>query len=217
MARAFARRGRGDAARFVAKLDAEERVVVTGLLQQVLDLIMPDEPVLDASVPIDDFDAIVAGLGRDFGSTPESPGVGELGGRGLPETPRDPALDRLFPSGNRVDAQAAAEFRRLTEGSLRTRKVAALMECIGLLDDVRGDSLELTPDQARIFLVALTDVRLVVGDRLGLREDADADALDERALALAPDDPIVYAIAVYDFLTWLQETLATAMLPSAGR
>lgn len=91
------------------------------------------------------------------------------------------------------------------------------MECIALLGEVTGDVLDLCAEQARTFLVALTDVRLVVGDRLGLREDADADALDERALALAPDDPIVYAIAVYDFLTWLQETLATAMLPTAGK
>lgn len=217
MARAFTRRGRGEATRFVARLDAEERGVVTELLRQVLELIMPDEPVLDASGPIDDFDAIVAGLGRDFGTTPDTPAQGELGGRGLPDAPRDPALDRLFPSGNRVDAHAAAEFRRLTEASLRTRKVAGLMECIALLGEVAGDVLDLSAEQARTFLVALTDVRLVVGDRLGLREDADADALDERALALAPDDPIVYAIAVYDFLTWLQETLATAMLPTAGK
>ena len=30
--------------------------------------------------------------------------------------------------------------------------------------------------------------------------------------ALDPDDPLGYALAVYDFLTWLQETLASAML-----
>lgn len=27
------------------------------------------------------------------------------------------------------------------------------------------------------------------------------------------DDPRLHAMSVYDFLTWLQETLATAMLP----
>lgn len=31
---------------------------------------------------------------------------------------------------------------------------------------------------------------------------------------LAPDDPLVYAMVVYDFLTWLQETLAGELLRS---
>ncbi|MFN8097288.1 MAG: DUF2017 domain-containing protein [Dermatophilaceae bacterium] len=212
MARAFTRRGRGDDLRYAAQLDSDERGVVVELLRQVRELIAPGGEVPQEPRPTDDFDAIVAGLGKDFGSltVPDSPEG--LTGRGLPHEPRDPALDRLFPSANRTDADAAAEFRRLTESSLRARKVAGLTTAIDVLRGVRGDILELTPAQAQTFVVALTDVRLVIGDRLGLREDADAARLDEVAASLATDDPTAYAIAVYDFLTWLQETLATSML-----
>ena len=62
-------------------------------------------------------------------------------------------------------------------------------------------------DEAQAFAVALTDVRLVVGERLALRTDEDADRL-ERALARDElDEQTGWLVAVYDFLTWLQETL----------
>ena len=62
------------------------------------------------------------------------------------------------------------------------------------------------------MLTALTDVRLVLGERMGLRTDEDVDVLEAAAATLDPDDPLAYALAIYDFLTWLQETLASAML-----
>ena len=62
------------------------------------------------------------------------------------------------------------------------------------------------------MLTALTDVRLVLGERMGLRTDEDVDVLEAVAADLDPDDPLAYALAIYDFLTWLQETLASAML-----
>ena len=62
------------------------------------------------------------------------------------------------------------------------------------------------------MLVALTDVRLVLGERMGLRTDDDVAVLEAVAEDLDPDDPLGYALAVYDFLTWLQETLSSAML-----
>ena len=39
------------------------------------------------------------------------------------------------------------------------------------------------------------------------------DLLEEQVSGLEEDDPAVYALAVYDFLTWLQETLAHALTP----
>ena len=60
---------------------------------------------------------------------------------------------------------------------------------------------------APLLLAALTDVRLVLGERLELRDDTDVQRLEVIVDTLAPDDPLVYAMVVYDFLTWLQETL----------
>lgn len=217
MARGFVKRGKGAGVRYAARLDEAERALLIELFGQVRDLIAPPGSVAaqpDTPPEGDDpFDAIVAGLGADFGNVtvPDSPA--DLGGRGFGAEDRDPALDRLFPAANRTDEEAAKEFRRLTEASLRDRKISGLDAASAALAKSVDDRLELSEDKARSFLVALTDVRLVLGDRLGLREDADAQRLQEIAEIADPADPAAYAIVVYDFLTWLQETLATSMLP----
>jgi len=51
----------------------------------------------------------------------------------------------------------------------------------------------------------------------GLRTDEDATHLEERLAGLDDDDPTVYAVSFYDFLTWLQESLTNALMRSAGR
>ena len=122
---------------------------------------------------------------------------------------RDPALARLLPTANRTDDEAAAEFRRLTETGLRQRKAAALATAARLLRD--EDKLRLDAAEAGTVLTALTDVRLVLGERMGVRTDEDVEVLEAAARDLDPDDPLGYALAVYDFLTWLQETLAHAL------
>ncbi len=203
MARAFRRRGSGDTVRYVAQLDADEREVVASIMEQVRGMLEPPEA---ADTGGDEFEGIVAGLGigRD---DPLHGGNGATTGS---DEARDPALDRLLPTGNREDDEAAAEFRRLTETGLRHRKATALDVAVASL---RGeDAVRLDEGSARSFLTALTDVRLVLGERLQLRTDDDLDLLEELARTLDPEDPVVHAVALYDFLTWMQETLASALL-----
>lgn len=219
MARGF-KRSHGH---FVAKLDAVERGLVVGLMEQVRELVEPEpEPAESAassgsgdagSADGDEFDRIVAGLGGiGMGvSLSAADQVPELSG-GVPK-PRDPALDRIFPTANREDDQIAAEFRRLTEDGLRARKAANLTTAISALSAIEDQKVTLEQPQALALLLALTDVRLVLGERLGLRQDDDMDLLEEQVSGLPDDDPAVYALAVYDFLTWLQETLAHALTP----
>ena len=126
---------------------------------------------------------------------------------------RDPALERIFPTANREDDQIAAEFRRLTEDGLRARKSANLTTAIEALSGLEDQKVTLEQPQALALLIALTDVRLVLGERLGLQRDDDFELLEEQVSGLPRDDPAVYALAVYDFLTWLQETLAHALTP----
>ena len=207
MARGFKKRH----GHYVAKLDAVERGLVVGLMEQVRELVQPAEgPEPEAG---DEFDRIVAGLGGvGMGvSLAADDQVQELTG-GVP-APRDPALDRIFPTANRQDDQVAAEFRQLTEQGLRTRKTRNLDTAIAALAHLEDQKVSLDHDQAVALVVALTDVRLVLGERLGLRQDDDLDLIEEQVSSLAEDDPAVYALAVYDFLTWLQETLAHALLP----
>ena len=72
--------------------------------------------------------------------------------------------------------------------------------------------IDLDRPTAIAVLTALTDVRLVLGERMGLQDDVDVERVEERASQLPDGHPLVYLVAVYDFLTWLQETLAHALL-----
>ena len=193
MATAFKRKGE----RYVVKLDDVEREVVVSLLQQTLDFIEPPEvePTGDA------FEDLVATIGMP-----------RLDDAGHVAEPEDPALARLLPSGNRQDDAIASEFRRLTEHGLRERKAQNLGVAIAAIASADGDKVSLDLAQAQAAVVALTDVRLLLGERLGLRTDEDADALAERLEQAEDHDLETMLAAYYDFLTWLQESLTLALM-----
>jgi hypothetical protein len=208
VARAFKRKGD----RYVAKFDAIERGVVAGLMEQTRELVAPRSIESEARTG-DAFDELVAGLGVSVAPDDQIAETGwTRGDAGDDLADRDPALARLLPTAHRGDEEVAAEFRRLTEYELRDRKAATLATAIDALVHPTGDRLELSREQAQAVVVALTDTRLVLGERLGLRTDDDALSLDERVAGLDPDDPAVYAASLYDFLTWMQESLTTALL-----
>ncbi|MGA8046073.1 MAG: DUF2017 family protein, partial [Dermatophilaceae bacterium] len=183
MARGFKVRhvgvGRSKEPRYAARMDADERAIVAGLMLQVAELIEVPEasPTDDASG--DAFEDIVARLGMSVGPVGSGPDA-EEGSRaerpGHVVESEDPAVRRLFPIANRTDAEAAAEFARLSESGLRQRKRDNLLRAAAVLD--ANDTIELTPADAQSVLVALTDVRVVIGERMGLRSDEDAASLD---------------------------------------
>jgi hypothetical protein len=223
MARGFRRRGHGKNLRYAARLDVLERSVIAGLMEQVIELLDPPAKGAPGEADGDDFDRIVAGLGslgmgvsvaaEDQDVWPDPASV-PVDARSFGEL--DPGLQRLLPAANREDEQASAEFRRLTEAGLRARKAANLELALkGLRRD--SNAVELDETAAHAMLVALTDVRLVLGERLALRVDEDVEALHASLHDRPDDDPVVHAHVVYDFLTWLQETLAEALLGGLGR
>jgi hypothetical protein len=130
--------------------------------------------------------------------------------------PDDPVLARLVPTAYPDDDEAAGEFRRFTEGSLRDSKAqsAALvidtLEEAGLPDELGEDGLhidvELDQDGALAWLKSFTDVRLALATRLGI-EDED----DDFWLALPDDDPRTQVHDIYDWVGYLQETLVHAL------
>ncbi len=113
----------------------------------------------------------------------------------------DPALERLFPVAYRDDPDAAAEFRQYTRSGLvdsKTAKAGAVAAALlgGSGDD--GGTIELTDDEAERWLPVLTDLRLIVAERLGIRADDDR----------VPDDALG---EVYDWLGQLQAYLVDAI------
>jgi len=134
-----------------------------------------------------------------------------LAGMGTePGSPADPALARLLPDGYRDDPAAAGELRRLTESSLRAEKVRNAQAVLDALPAGGGNVVLAGPDAADVWLRALNDVRLALGTRLQVTEELDLAA----EIEADPDSPRSYALAVYDWLGWLQETLIQAV--SAG-
>jgi hypothetical protein len=118
----------------------------------------------------------------------------------------DPVLARLLPEGNRSDAEAAAEYRELTESSLRSGKADDLAMMRASLPDGGGDVV-LDADQAAAWLRSTNDLRLALGTRLEIAEDTEPpeDVVDEESQQLA----------VYYWLTALQGSLVDALI--AGR
>jgi hypothetical protein len=135
---------------------------------------------------------------------------------GPTQEPDDPVLARLFPTAYRDDEEAAAEFRRFTEGALRDSKAAGAVAIIddleeaGLPAELDRDGLmidvELEPAAAAVWLRSFTDLRLALATRLGVEEDDD-----ERWAALPDDDPRGQAHDIYQWVGYLQETLVEAL------
>ena len=110
----------------------------------------------------------------------------------------DPVHERLFPSAYREDPEADAEFRRYTTEGLVDRKSANAGRIAAAVLASRDGRILLDADSANAWLPALTDLRLVVAERLGIRADDD----------LVPDDQLG---AVYWWLGELQERLVGAL------
>jgi hypothetical protein len=128
-----------------------------------------------------------------------------LGQAGPATPPDDPVLARLLPDAYRGDTEAAGDFRRFTEQELRNGKAAAARTVLATLPE-DGGRIRLSEEEGQVWLRALNDVRLALGVRLSITEDFQARAAD-----LDPADPRSAYMWVYDWLTFLQETLVHAL------
>lgn len=130
--------------------------------------------------------------------------------------PDDPVLKRLFPTAYTEDEDAAAEFRRFTEGGLRDGKAASAVTIIdtleeaGLPPELTENGLvidvELDEPTAMAWLRSFTDLRLALATRLEV-EEGDEDYW----ASLPEDDPRGQAHDIYDWVGYLQETLVRAL------
>jgi Domain of unknown function (DUF2017) len=110
----------------------------------------------------------------------------------------DPSLRRLFPPAYE-DEQDERGYRELMGAEL----LGGRREALELLART-AEQKRLSAEEADAWLRALNDLRLVLGTRLDVGEDT---LLDE----LRPDDPRAQSLAVYGYLSWLQEQLVAAL------
>ncbi|HEX2045190.1 MAG TPA: DUF2017 family protein [Gaiellaceae bacterium] len=116
----------------------------------------------------------------------------------LDDEPRDPSLRRLFPPAYEADEDAEAEYRALVRDELLEGRRAALATL-----ERTAESEVLAEEELHAWLGALNDLRLVLGTRLGVTEETYVEELD-------PADPRAHELAVYGYLTWLQDELVSA-------
>jgi hypothetical protein len=122
----------------------------------------------------------------------------------LLEDPDDPALGRLFPQAH-TDPESEQQYRSLVRDQLvggRSKSVAVVRDTLS--------KVRLDPDEADAWLRTLNDLRLVLGTRLDVTEEIDYEGLDLNE-ARGRD------LAIYGYLSWLQEQLVEALQPASDR
>jgi len=128
--------------------------------------------------------------------------------------PDDPVLARLFPTAYPDDEEAAGDFRRFTESTLRDGKAAGAASVIDALEEAglppepeEGLFIDVELDEAATmtWLRVFTDMRLAIATRLEV-EEGDEDYWS----SLPDDDPRAQVHDIYDWLGYLQETLVQA-------
>jgi hypothetical protein len=172
-----------------AKLDDQERSVLAHLFVDVYELL--DDGVQADPDPL----AAMIGIGTSV------------------DLPDDPALARLLPDAHADDPVASSEFRRYTEQGLRERKRQCLETARLTLG--RPGSLSLDDAEAQAWLVALTDVRLVLAERMGLRTEEDHEVLLRR-LGVPLDEIDVDDVGDVGDLDGLDEALAGDAVADEG-
>jgi Domain of unknown function (DUF2017) len=116
----------------------------------------------------------------------------------LDAAPDEPDLRRLFPPAYE-DAQDEAAYRELMGNELLEGRRQALRV---LAETAQAERL--TGEQAQAWLTALNDLRLVLGTRLGVTDDSLLEGLTE-------NHPRAPELALYAYLSWLQEQLVEAL------
>ena len=119
----------------------------------------------------------------------------------------DPVMARLLPDGHRGDPELAADYRELTETSLRSGKADDLAIVRATLPDGGGE-LRLDRDQAGAWLRSSNDLRLALGTRLDITEETE------------PPEEVTgeedQQLAVYYWLTAVQGSLVDALVAGRG-
>jgi hypothetical protein len=111
----------------------------------------------------------------------------------------DTAVERLFPPAYRDDPQAEKEYRRLVDRTLASDRLEGLRTL-----QAGAGAGSLTQVEAEVWCTVLNDLRLVLGERLGVTEE-----LYEHGIEV--DHPNAVELSVYDWLTWLQAIIVDAL------
>lgn len=204
---------------YVAELEKAEVRLLRGLVKDVVTLLENRQDEVLPETP----GAVAEASGADAAARPSAADgddaafwalVGGMDlGAGAPEerpAPQDPAVARLLPDAMpHADEHERARQRALTEDALTAAK---LDDARRALQALRSTRVTVPHEQAVSFGRALNDVRLVLATRLGIETDEDARRVHAVDDWRAAQDVEATMALLYNFTTWLQETLMDEML-----
>jgi uncharacterized protein DUF2017 len=111
----------------------------------------------------------------------------------------DPALERLFPPAYPDEPELQSEYEQLVRGDLKEQRLGSV--------EVMEQTIEakrVNEEQLVAWLSALNDMRLILGTKLDVTEETDADDIRD-------DDPLAPSYALYYYLGWLEEQVVEAL------
>ncbi|WP_022871310.1 DUF2017 family protein [Yaniella halotolerans] len=210
---------------YSAYLEKPERQILRSLFSDVLTLL---DGVSPADDPLEEdkpkfFDRFRSR--QDAAQLPEAPAtendsptdaafwdlVGSLTDDDVQVDLSDPAVQRLLPDARSGEGaeEGSAQFRDLAQEDIRQKKIADLQRAYAL---VQTPSLMLSQKEAEAFGRALNQVRLVLSSRLEIEHEDDAERIHEIDSVDQATDVERYMALLYNFVSWLQETLMQALI-----
>ncbi|MCW4352137.1 DUF2017 domain-containing protein [Hoyosella sp. YIM 151337] len=180
--------------RLRSQIDAHEAKVLRSVVQSVVAML--DER--ESGSPHDELEELT-GL-RTGATTP----------------PENSVLARLLPEFHRQDEEAPGKTERPDDvaslnSALRSLNEPLIIEekrgvASVLLDTVppEGGKISLTPEQADAWISAVNDARLALGTMLEISHETPEE--------IDPNDPRAPQLGVYHWLTWIQDSLVTALV-----
>jgi hypothetical protein len=124
----------------------------------------------------------------------------------------DPVVDRLFPDVYPHEPEEAEEYRRFTEGELKTSKIDQAGAILAALPSSGGGEVKLDVESAEAWLRALNDIRLALGVRLEIQDETSLESELDEAVLRDPTSSRVFQLSVYAYLGYLQESLLDALV-----
>jgi hypothetical protein len=157
-------------------IESLEIALLTSMIEQIISILKP----LESEKQLDPLAKII---GIDSQAT----------------KPDDEVILRLLPDAYQDDVEAAHEFRRFTERSLRQLKIERAQFVLENLPEP-DKTISIKSKDFDTWLTVLNDVRLALGTRIGVNS-VDEELADEES------EEGDHAHDIYSWLTWLQSNL----------